>query len=73
MDFNKFRKTCKPIRIVAGTALIITAVVTDIHMFYLGIIPLIAGFADFCPVCIITQQCDLPEAKKDEDVKNESN
>ena len=72
MDFNKFRKTCKPIRIVVGTGLIITAVVTDIHMFYLGIIPLIAGFADFCPVCIITQKCDLPEPKNAGE-KNESN
>ena len=70
MDFNKFRRTCKPIRIVVGIALIITAIVTGVHMFYLGIIPLIAGFADFCPICIITKQCDLPE---DGVQKNESN
>ena len=25
--------------------------------FYLGIIPLVAGLADFCPVCIFSKKC----------------
>jgi hypothetical protein len=70
MDFNKIRKTCKPIRIVLGIALIITAVVTGINFFYLGVIPLIAGLVNFCPLCTITQKCDIHH---DEEVKHESN
>jgi hypothetical protein len=70
MDFNKFRKICRPIRIVVGIALIITAVVTGMNIFYLGIMPLIAGIVNFCPACLITKKCDLPQAKEE---KNESN
>jgi hypothetical protein len=61
MDFNKIRKFCRVFRIILGIALIITAVVTGIYWFYLGIIPLIAGIANFCPLCIITKKCDLPQ------------
>jgi hypothetical protein len=70
MDFNKIRKTCRPIRIVLGIALIITAIVTGINLFYLGVIPLIAGLVNFCPLCTITKKCDL---HYDEEEKNESN
>jgi len=61
MDYSKIRKTCRPIRIVLGLALIITGYVTGIVWFYLGIIPLIAGLTNFCPLCIITKKCDLPQ------------
>ena len=61
MDYNKFRKICRPIRIVVGLALIITGYITGIVWFYLGIIPLIAGLTNFCPLCIITKKCDLPQ------------
>jgi len=60
MDFNKIRKFCRVFRIILGTALIIAGMVTKIGWFYLGIIPLIAGIANFCPLCIITKKCDLP-------------
>ncbi len=53
------QKICRPIRIVVGLALIIAGIVTGIAWFYLGIIPLIAGIINFCPVCIITKKCDL--------------
>jgi len=59
MDINQFRKTCRPIRIVVGLALIGYAFYSGNGWFYLGIIPLIAGLADFCPACIITKKCDL--------------
>ncbi len=59
MDFNKIRKFCRVFRIIVGTVLIITGFVTGIKWFYLGIIPLIAGVANFCPLCIITKKCDL--------------
>lgn len=59
MDVNKMRKVCRPIRIVVGLMLIGIAVVTGNKWFYLGVIPLIAGLANFCPACIITKKCDV--------------
>lgn len=60
MDVNKIRKVCRPIRIVVGLTLIGIGVYTGNQWFYLGIIPLIAGLANFCPLCIITKKCDIP-------------
>ncbi len=59
MDINKIRKVCRPIRIVLGLALIGAGVYTGINWFYLGVIPLIAGLSNFCPLCIITKKCDI--------------
>ena len=61
MDFNKIRKICRVVRIVVGLALIITGVITGINWFYLGVLPLIAGIANFCPLCIFSKKCDLPQ------------
>ncbi|WP_457745065.1 YgaP family membrane protein [Sulfurimonas sp.] len=61
MDFNKIRKICRVVRIVVGLALIVTGFITGIYWFYLGVLPLIAGIANFCPLCIITKKCDLPQ------------
>ncbi len=61
MDYNKIRKICRPIRIVVGLALIATGFITGNAWFYLGVVPLIAGIANFCPLCIITKKCDLPQ------------
>ena len=60
MDFNKIRKVCRPIRIVIGLGLIGVGIATGNKWFFLGVIPLIAGLANFCPLCIITKKCDLP-------------
>ena len=65
MDYNKIRKICRPIRIVLGLGLITTGVIIGNPWFYLGVVPLIAGIVNFCPLCIITKQCDLPESKED--------
>jgi len=59
MDVNKIRKICRPVRIVLGLVLIATGVITKNQWFYLGVIPLIAGLANFCPLCIITKKCDI--------------
>jgi len=59
MDINKIRAVCRPIRIVLGLALIGVGVYTGINWFYLGVIPLIAGLSNFCPLCIITKKCDV--------------
>ena len=69
MDFIKIKKVCSNVRIVAGIALIIAAIITDIRWFYLGIIPLIAGIVSFCPLCLITDKCDIPQ----NGANNESN
>ncbi|MDM5270675.1 DUF2892 domain-containing protein [Sulfurovum sp. zt1-1] len=63
MNYNKIRKFCRKFRIAIGLGLIGVGIYTGIVWFYLGIIPLIAGLADFCPICMITKKCDLPEAK----------
>ena len=60
MDFNKIRKFCRVFRIFIGLALIATGALTGIAWFYLGVIPLIAGISNFCPLCIISKKCDLP-------------
>jgi len=69
MDFNKIRKICRPVRIVLGLALITTGIITGNAWFYLGVVPLIAGIANFCPLCTITGKCDLPQSESN----NESN
>ncbi len=59
MDYNKIRKNCRVFRIILGIALIAVGVVTGNAWFYLGVIPFIAGIANFCPLCIITKKCDI--------------
>ena len=61
MNYNKIRKFCRAFRIFIGLALIATGLITGIIWFYLGVIPLIAGLANFCPLCIISKKCDIPE------------
>ena len=65
MNFNKIRSFCRIFRILIGLALIATGVIQLGAMehaawFFLGVIPLIAGLINFCPLCIITKKCDLP-------------
>ena len=55
--FDKIRTFCKPFRIVIGLVLIAIGFFIDNSWFYLGVIPLIAGLIDFCPVCIISKKC----------------
>ena len=55
--FDKIRAFCKPFRIVIGIVLIAIGFFIDNSWFYLGVIPLIAGLIDFCPVCIISKKC----------------
>jgi hypothetical protein len=61
MDFNKIRKVCRVVRIVVGLALIAVGFATGNYWFYLGVLPLIAGIANFCPLCIFSKKCDLPQ------------
>jgi len=59
-NINKFRSFCRVFRIILGFALITYAVYSGNNWFYLGVLPLVAGLANFCPACIITKKCDIP-------------
>jgi len=59
MNFNKIRKICRPVRIIMGLGLIGAGAYTGIYWFYLGVVPLVAGITNFCPLCIITKKCDI--------------
>jgi len=63
MNAVKIRSICRPIRVVIGLALIGYGVYSANALFYLGVIPLLAGAVNFCPLCKITGQCDLIEKK----------
>lgn len=60
-NFNKFRSFCRKFRIILGTVFIGYGVYSGNNWFYLGVIPLVAGIANFCPTCIISKKCDLPQ------------
>lgn len=64
MDVNKIRKFCRVFRTLAGVALIAAGFITGNAWFYLGVLPLLAGLTNFCPLCKITKQCELPTQKK---------
>ncbi len=57
--FDKIKKFCRPFRVVIGVVLIGVAVVTGNPWFYLGVIPLVAGIANFCPTCMISKKCSV--------------
>ncbi|MCK4738039.1 MAG: DUF2892 domain-containing protein [Sulfurimonas sp.] len=57
MNFDKIRKNCRIFRIVIGLALIATGFITGNAWFYLGVLPLLAGILNFCPLCIISKKC----------------
>ncbi|MBE0513945.1 DUF2892 domain-containing protein [Sulfurimonas sp.] len=59
MNYDKIRKNCRVIRIVAGLALVATGFITGNAWFYLGALPLIAGIVNFCPLCIISKKCSV--------------
>ena len=55
--FDKIRSFCRPFRIVIGLVLIMIGFLISNPWFYLGVIPLIIGLVDFCPVCIFSKKC----------------
>lgn len=57
--YEKIRKTCRPIRILLGLILITIGLFTQNYLFFLGIVPLLAGVTDFCPLCILSKKCGL--------------
>ena len=59
MNFNKIRQICRPTRVILGLALLAVAAVTLNPYFLLGALPLTAGMVNFCPLCTITNKCDI--------------
>jgi len=57
--FDKIRLFCRKFRIILGTVLIIIGFVISNPWFYLGILPLVAGIINFCPLCLITKKCTI--------------
>ena len=63
--YDKIRNFCRTFRIILGTALLIAGFIfTADEQFYnlwfaLGLLPLIAGLANFCPLCLITKKCSI--------------
>ena len=69
MNVNKIRSVCRVVRITVGLALIAYGAYAlsqnpeePNYLWFLGVVPLIAGIINFCPLCLITKQCDLPES-----------
>ena len=56
-QFHKVISFCRPFRIVQRFILIIIGLLISNPWSYLGIIPLIIGVVDFCPVCIFSKKC----------------
>jgi len=59
MNINTIRNICRPFRIILGLTLIGYGLYSGNGWFYLGVIPLIAGILNFCPLCKITKQCNI--------------
>lgn len=59
--FDKIRRFCRPFRIVLGLVLIVIGFLLSNPWFYLGIIPLIVGLLDFCPLCIFSKKCSIKQ------------
>lgn len=57
--FDKIKRFCRPFRIIVGVVLIAIGLITSNAWFYLGVIPLIAGLANFCPLCTVSKKCSI--------------
>ncbi|ADG94515.1 conserved hypothetical protein [Arcobacter nitrofigilis DSM 7299] len=57
--FDKIKLFCRKFRIAIGVILILAGLYTGIAWFYLGILPLLAGLTNFCPLCIISKKCTI--------------
>ena len=67
--FEKIRSFCRTFRIILGLSVLIIGFLLgdgslNIGWWFLGFLPLTAGLANFCPICIISKKCDLPQSRK---------
>lgn len=59
--FDKIRSFCRPFRIVIGLVLIVIGFLLSNPWFYLGVVPLIVGLLDFCPLCVVSKKCSIKQ------------
>lgn len=65
MNFNKIRNFCSKFRIAIGLILIaiggffLLTTEDSSLWWFLGVLPLVAGLINFCPLCIVTKKCDI--------------
>ena len=62
--YEKIRSFCKSFRIILGSAVLVIGYLLgdgglDLGWWYLGLLPLMSGLVNFCPICIISKKCDL--------------
>lgn len=60
-NYTKWRKNCRVIRAILGVGLTGYGAYSGNNWFYLGAIPLAAAATNFCPACIFSKKCDLPQ------------
>ncbi|PHR70154.1 MAG: hypothetical protein COA66_13320 [Arcobacter sp.] len=53
---SKYRRM---LQIIIGTVLIVIAYSTNSVWYYLGILPLLSGITNFCPLCIFLKRCSI--------------
>ncbi|MGK0255950.1 MAG: hypothetical protein ACI81I_000558 [Arcobacteraceae bacterium] len=66
--FEKIRKFCRSFRIIIGiVSITIGFLLSDGTLswswWYLGTLPLIVGLTNFCPLCSLTNKCDIGSKK----------
>ncbi len=62
--FEKIRSFCRSFRIILGCSVLVIGFLLgdgslNLGLWYLGLLPLIAGIINFCPICIISKKCDI--------------
>jgi hypothetical protein len=62
--YDKIRNFCRTFRIILGLAVLFIGFLLgdgslNLGWWYLGFLPLVAGLANFCPICILTKKCSI--------------
>ena len=59
--FSLIKKYNRVIRIISGLVFIIAAYINDIPLLYIGVLPLLSGITNICPMCIIMKKCSIKQ------------
>ena len=62
--YDKIRNFCRSFRIILGLSVLVIGFLLgdgslNLGWWYLGFLPLVAGLANFCPLCLITKKCTV--------------
>jgi len=66
--YQKIKQFCRTFRIIIGfIAILFGYLLSDGTLgwswWYLGVLPLIVGLTNFCPLCTLTNKCDIGSRK----------